>query len=78
MTTQTPQILLNTKEENTKHSPFLSDSQIAKRYDVTRQTVWRWAANDPKFPNSIKFSAGCTRWRLSDIEAWESGKGEAK
>ncbi len=53
---------------------YLSDTQIGKRYDVTRQTVWRWAANDPNFPKSIKFSAGCTRWKLSDIQVWEFGK----
>lgn len=50
---------------------YLSDAQIATRYGVSRQTVWRWTANDPKFPKSVKFSAGCTRWKLSDLEAWE-------
>ncbi|MFA7351393.1 MAG: helix-turn-helix domain-containing protein [Methylotenera sp.] len=53
---------------------YLSDSQIAQRYSVSRQTVWRWAANDPKFPSCTKLSPGCTRWKLSDIEAWEAAK----
>ena len=53
---------------------WLSDSQIAKRYGVARQTVWRWAATDPNFPKPIKLSPGCTRWRISLIEAWENGK----
>jgi prophage regulatory protein len=53
---------------------FLSDIQIGNRYDVTRQTVWRWSATDPTFPKPIKLTAGCTRWKLSEIEAWESGK----
>ena len=52
-------------------SIYLSDAQIAFRYGVSRQTVWRWASNDPKFPTAIKFSAGCTRWKLSDLEEWE-------
>jgi predicted DNA-binding transcriptional regulator AlpA len=56
---------------------YLSDTQVAIRYGVSRQTVWRWAATDETFPNSIKLSPGCTRWRLSDIEAWESQKGAA-
>ncbi len=56
---------------------WLADSQIAKRYGVTRQTVWRWNANDPKFPKPIKLSPGCTRWKLSSIETWEAGKGAA-
>jgi|APLak6261699311_1056244.scaffolds.fasta_scaffold05438_2 predicted DNA-binding transcriptional regulator AlpA len=56
---------------------YLSDSQIATRYGVSRQTVWRWASNDPKFPSCTKLSPGCTRWKLSDLEAWESAKGVA-
>lgn len=53
---------------------YLSDAQIASRYGVSRQTVWRWAANDKKFPTPTKLSAGCTRWKLSDIESWEAAK----
>lgn len=53
---------------------FFSDSQVADMYGVTRQTVWRWAATDPTFPKPIKLSPGCTRWKLSAIELWESGK----
>lgn len=55
-------------------SQFLSDSQIAQRYGVSRQTVWRWAATDNTFPPPIKFSAGCTRWNITDLEAWEAAK----
>ena len=53
---------------------YLSDVQIALRYGVSRQTIWRWASCDPQFPTAIKLSAGCTRWRLSDIEVWELSK----
>ena len=58
-------------------SPYLSDSQIANRYGVSRQTTWRWAATDPSFPKPIKLSAGCTRFKLSELETWESTKGAA-
>lgn len=58
-------------------SIYLSDVQIANRYGVTRQTVWRWANSDPSFGKPIKLTAGCTRWKLSDIEAWEAGKAGA-
>jgi predicted DNA-binding transcriptional regulator AlpA len=58
-----------TKPQTNTH--YLSDAQIAARYGVSRQTVWRWTSNDPQFPTPIKLSAGCTRWRLSDLEAWE-------
>lgn len=53
---------------------YLSDYQLANRFGVSRQTTWRWAATDPTFPKPIKLSAGCTRWKLSDLEAWESAK----
>ena len=56
-------------------SLYLSDSQIANRYGVSRQTAWRWAATDPSFPKPIKLSAGCTRFKLSELETWESTKG---
>ncbi len=59
------------------NSPYLSDSQIANRYGVSRQTTWRWAATDPTFPKPIKLSAGCTRFKLSELEEWESAKGVA-
>jgi prophage regulatory protein len=57
---------------------YFSDSQLASRFHVSRQTIWRWVANDPEFPTPIKLSPGCTRWKLSAIEAWESSKGGAQ
>lgn len=57
---------------------FLSDKQVAARYGVTRPTIWGWARDEPTFPRPIKLSPGCTRWKLSEIEAWETTKaGEA-
>lgn len=57
---------------------FLTDKQIAARYGVTRPTIWGWTRDDPTFPKPIKLSPGCTRWKLSEIEAWEAAKaGEA-
>lgn len=49
---------------------YLSDRQLAKRYDTSRALPWRWAAKG-KFPKPIKLSERITRWRLSDILAWE-------
>lgn len=51
---------------------YLSDRQLADRFSVTRATVWRWHRIDPNFPRAISLSPGCTRWRLQEIEAWES------
>jgi prophage regulatory protein len=73
------------KDELPKHwisnppSPqtYLSDTNVSKKYGVSRSTVWRWAANDPTFPKPIKLGLGSTRWKLSDLETWEAGKAGA-
>ncbi|TPE47166.1 AlpA family phage regulatory protein [Amaricoccus solimangrovi] len=53
---------------------YLADVQPAARYGVHRSTPWRWTKTDPTFPQPIILSPGCTRWKLSDIEAWEEQK----
>lgn len=50
---------------------FLSDKDLAKRFGVARATPWRWVQSGT-FPAPVKLSPNCTRWRLSDVEAWES------
>ena len=54
-----------------KQNTHASDKQLAARYEVSRATIWRWT-QEGHLPKPIKFSAGCTRWKLSDIEAWEA------
>jgi len=49
---------------------FLSDRDLAARYQIARGSVWRWPKTN-NFPSPVKLSEGTTRWRLSDIEAWE-------
>ena len=56
---------------------YLSDRQISARYGVHRMTPWRWLKSDPTFPKAVKLSPGCTRWKLSEIEAWETAKSKA-
>lgn len=56
---------------------YLTDKQLAARYSVSRQTVWRWVRNE-SFPRPIQLSANCTRWRLSDVEAFEDSREEAE
>ena len=50
---------------------YLSDTQLSQRYGVHRATPWRWAKTDPNFPKPVKLSSQCSRWKLSEIEAWE-------
>lgn len=51
---------------------FLSDREVAKRYDVSRASVWRWLANEPTFPAPVRLSAGTSRWKLSDLVQFEA------
>lgn len=53
---------------------YLPDTAVAERYDIARQSVWRWASSDPSFPKPIKLSPGCSRWRVEDLERWERKK----
>lgn len=52
---------------------YVSDKQLSERLEVSRQTVWRWV-REGNLPSPIKLGSNCTRWKLSDIEAWEAGK----
>jgi prophage regulatory protein len=56
---------------------YMTDKQVADRFGISRVTVWRWRKTDPAFPAPITLSAGCVRWRLSEIEAWETQKATA-
>lgn len=53
---------------------YLSDKLLAERFSISRATVWRWVSEN-KLPKPIKLAAGTTRWRLSDIEAFENKLG---
>jgi prophage regulatory protein len=50
---------------------FLSDKSVAKRYEISRQSVWRWT-QEGKLPQPVKLTNGSTRWKLTDLEQWEA------
>ena len=50
---------------------YVSDKELAARYKNSRATIWRWV-DTRAFPKPIKFSPGCTRWRLADVQEWEA------
>jgi len=54
-------------------SVFVRDTQLAERYGVTRQTIWRWVREE-RFPPPVRLAPGTVRWRLGDVEAWESAR----
>lgn len=49
------------------HQTYLSDDQLAERYNVSRATIWRWTSRGI-LPKPVKFTKSCTRWRKADIE----------
>lgn len=55
---------------------YASDKQLAERFSVGRATIWRWSSSG-NFPKPVVLSPGCTRWKLSEVEKWESGRAEA-
>lgn len=57
----------------TKNNLYLSDKQVSVRYGVSRGSVWRWVRNGD-FPSPVKFSPGCVRWALDEVEAHEEAK----
>lgn len=46
---------------------YLTDRQVAERYNVHRATPWRWAQAG-HFPKPVQISPGTTRWKLEDLE----------
>ncbi|MDF1820715.1 MAG: AlpA family transcriptional regulator [Alcanivoracaceae bacterium] len=56
---------------------FLSAKQIKERYNIGSLTsVWRMTQAG-HLPRPYKLSPGCTRWKLSEIEAWENERKSA-
>ena len=56
---------------------YLSDRQLAERFGVNHLTIWRWHREDPTFPRAVKLGPATTRWKLSEIEAWEKSRATA-
>ncbi len=50
---------------------YLSVDQVAQRFGVSKDSIWRWKRKGD-FPAPVKLGGTTTRWRLADIEAWES------
>ena len=60
----------NPKPEPTE---YVSDKFCSNRYEISRQTWWRWV-REGLAPKPYRFTSQCTRWKLSDIEAWEASQ----
>jgi len=58
---------------NTRET-YLSDTDLAGRYRVSRNAIWRWHRQSPEFLHAVSLSPGCTRWLLAEIENWEAAR----
>jgi prophage regulatory protein len=52
---------------------YTTDVKLAERYGVSRGTIWRWASKG-EFPKPLKLSPGCSRWKIEDVDEWESAR----
>ena len=49
---------------------YLSDRQLAGRYDIARPTIWVWLKKDPTFPKPVSVGARAVGWVEAEVEAW--------
>jgi predicted DNA-binding transcriptional regulator AlpA len=42
---------------------------VAKIYNVSVPTIWRWVKEDPNFPQPVKIF-GSTRWLNTEVEEY--------
>jgi predicted DNA-binding transcriptional regulator AlpA len=61
----------------TENTRFLSVSQMAERYSVHVDTVWRWVG-DGYIPKPVKINPQVTRWRLDEVEARDAEREAAR
>ena len=52
---------------------FYSDKQLAERYGVTRQSIWRWV-REGHMPKPMRIGLAATRWDFASIQKWEQSK----
>ena len=52
---------------------WLTDREIAVRLGIARPTVWGWVKKG-RFPAPYKISENTSRWKLSEVEAWEQAR----
>lgn len=60
-------------EASNNADKYLSDKNLAARYDTSRASIWRWVKSG-KFPPPVKLSPGCTRWWFPVVLDWEAAR----
>jgi predicted DNA-binding transcriptional regulator AlpA len=54
------------QELDEKAYRYVSDKALAERYEVARQTIWRWV-REGRLPAPVKLADGSTRWWLPTV-----------
>lgn len=68
MNTQKP-----VKNSDFQQPIFVDVATVAARYQVSHATIWRWSKSG-NLPRPLILSKGCSRWRLADLDAWDSAR----
>lgn len=63
-------------EDRIVRSAYVTDSALAAHFGVNRATIWGWV-NRNGFPKPVKLSPQMTRWKWSDVEAWETAQSQS-
>jgi prophage regulatory protein len=45
---------------------YFSDVDLARRFAVSRVTVWRWVSQG-LLPKPVRIGQGCTRWLADEV-----------
>lgn len=53
-----------------QQNQFYTDRALAERYQVSRQTIWRWV-REGHLPKPVKLATGSTRWPETEIIKFE-------
>jgi predicted DNA-binding transcriptional regulator AlpA len=59
----------------TTNSRYWTDEDLAERWNVCRDTIWRWARVG-HIPAPIKLPGNCTRWLRDEVESCEESWGQ--
>ena len=52
-------------------NPFLTVEQVAERYGVSADSIWRWKRSG-RFPAPRRVGPNTTRWHIADLLEYES------
>lgn len=50
---------------------YLNVKEVAERYAISQNTVWRWA-KQKRLPNPIKVGPNCTRWPADQLDKFDA------